>query len=46
MEEFLKSYNHYLNRAVERLERLPANDFTPSFVLLENIIRSLKVSPP
>ena len=45
-EEFLKAYDHYLTLTVERLERLPANDFTPNVVLLENIIRSLKVSPP
>ncbi|MEW6512282.1 MAG: hypothetical protein AB1428_15135 [Bacteroidota bacterium] len=43
--EFARSYDRMLKDAVDRLERLPGRNFAPNLALLENIIRSLKVSP-
>jgi hypothetical protein len=42
---FLASYDRYLTETVERLEKLPARNYTPSLTLLENVVRSIKVGP-
>jgi len=42
---FLQGYDRYLSTTVERLEKLAARNYTPDLVLLEDIIRSLKISP-
>ena len=42
---FRAGYYDYVKRTTEKLNRLPAKKFTPDLVLLEEIIRSLKVGP-
>ena len=42
---FRTGYYDYVKRTTEKLNRLPAKKFTPDLVLLEAIIRSLKVGP-
>jgi len=42
---FLASYDRYLTETVERLEKVSARNYTPSLMLLENVVRSIKVGP-
>lgn len=42
---FHSGYDRYLKATTEKLNRLPLRKFTPSLVLLDEIIRSLKVGP-
>jgi hypothetical protein len=42
-EAFRAGYEEYVKQVTEKLNKLPAKKFTPDLVLLEEIIRSLKV---
>lgn len=44
-DAFVKEYTTYLNNIVTTLNSLPPAGFTPNLTLLENMVRSLNVSP-
>lgn len=43
-DAFRDSYDRYIKETADRLDKLPAKNFSPNLTLLEDIIRSIKVS--
>ncbi len=44
-DAFAKEYTNYINNLITTLNRLPPAGFIPNLVLLENMVRSLNVTP-
>jgi hypothetical protein len=42
-KDFARGYPRYVAGVAERLEKLPAKNYTPHLTLLENLVRSIKV---
>jgi hypothetical protein len=42
-KDFARGYSAYVAGVAERLEKLPAKNYTPNLALLENLVRSIKV---